>query len=46
MDKLERWEALIATLVGIFTDMDERKEEREESLAFMQAPSYAWKHIQ
>ena len=34
---------LIAKLVSIFADMEERREEREESLAHILAPSQAQK---
>jgi hypothetical protein len=35
---------LIAKLVSIFADVEEKGEEREESLALMQATSWVRKH--
>jgi hypothetical protein len=39
--KYNNW--LIAKLINIFADVEEKKE-REESSALMQAISWAWKH--
>jgi hypothetical protein len=42
--KYNNW--LIIKLINIFTDVEERKNEREESLAPMQAPSCTQKYRQ
>jgi hypothetical protein len=37
---------LIAKLINIFADVEERRKKREESMAFMQTLSWTRKHIQ
>jgi hypothetical protein len=45
MNSLGRYNnGLITKLVSTFADVEEREEEREESLALMQTTSWAWNH--